>query len=91
MADSSMSTASLTFKWLCWPKLHGNMKPYKVCRLKFWAERDELGNIHVKLGHQKIKEGEQDIIHDFGNFELLPIASIEPPKYILGFEEIIVK
>jgi hypothetical protein len=77
MADSKLSTSCETFKQLCWPKLHGNVKLYKVNSLEFGKERNESTGIY----QAKLERNGMEI----------SIASISPPNYITGFEEISIK
>lgn len=75
MADSNLSTSSAAFDTLCWPKLHGKVKPHKVKKLRIMGERDEHGQFQAVL------------IEENKNIKI-PIASWEPPNYIVGFEGI---
>jgi hypothetical protein len=80
MADSAMCTASSTFAFLCWPKLHGKVKPYKVdYPLEFWLEENNEGNYQAKL---LIEENWDNP---------LPIATVPPPPYIIGFDKILIQ
>jgi hypothetical protein len=80
MADSKLSTSNLAFKQLCWPKLHQNVKPYKVNELYFRGERNEMCIYQAKLG--KYRRNSK------GN---IPIACIPPPNYITGFDYLQIK
>lgn len=73
LADSSLPTSSLTFNGYCWPKLHGRVKPRIVPKLTFSRKKDDQGNWQTILK----REG-----------KLIPIAEVNPPEYIKGFEEI---
>ena len=78
MAISSLSSSSETFRQLCWPKLHLNVKAHKTPRLEIFPIRCEFGNMRalIRLG--------------WGN-EIIPLASIPPPNYITFIDFIEIK
>ena len=80
MANSSLSTSSWTFKQLCWPKLHGNIKPHNVELLQF------RGKVNVESGIYEAKLEEYKLGRI--NNKDIPISCIPPPKYIIGFRGI---
>jgi hypothetical protein len=73
VADSSLSTASNAFKQHFWPKLHENVEPHTIERLEY--HKDVLKIRHYYPDNTFIKE-------------VIPIASIPPPDYIVGFKRI---
>jgi hypothetical protein len=85
MASSALSHSCKTFKRLCWPKLHGNVKPHEVNQLRFQDKfDDESGNFQSKLLLTHRLCG-----WDWDENEI-PIASIQPPDYIIGFKGILI-
>lgn len=74
MANSPLSFSCRLFQQLCWPKLHGDVKPHKIPYLDFFSAQINLGNSQalLRINHKKIT----------------PIASTPPPEYIVGLNSI---
>ena len=77
MANSSLSLSCDTFKKLCWPKLHMNVKPHKILPLQIFSARYELGIVRA-------------VVQNW-NDQIMPIPSIQPPEYIVGISKIDLK
>lgn len=79
MAESSLSTSSETFKQLCWPKLHLNVKPHEIPKLT----HSEVAYVQGKwIAELEIDEPD---------YSFIPTATISPPNYIIGVRRMEIK
>lgn len=79
LAESALSYSTCSLNGYCWPYLHGKVQPYIVSELVF---HQEMGNNGRFNGRAILSNTSQAIsLHRF----LIPIADIDPPKYITGF------
>jgi hypothetical protein len=88
-----MSTANETFRQLCWPKLHGNVKLYKIPELRISGVHLELGKFRalLHLRTRTVVGADGWTIDEKISEEIVPIASIPPLDYILGIGQIEIK